>query len=44
MATWLDSLEDYPEDETRLQLPSERKWKHEEELSTEVMIIGGGNM
>ncbi len=43
MATWLTSLEDYPEDESRLRVPSERKWKTEEEASTDVVIIGGGN-
>ncbi|KAH8895412.1 FAD/NAD(P)-binding domain-containing protein [Thozetella sp. PMI_491] len=43
MSTWLNGLDDFPEDESRLQVPTERKWKTQTEITTDVTIIGGGN-
>ena len=43
LSTWLESLQDFPEDESRLHVPSQRNWKSSEETTTDVVIIGGGN-
>ncbi|KAK1975732.1 hypothetical protein LZ30DRAFT_604969 [Colletotrichum cereale] len=42
MATWLNEWEEYPEDETRLRLPS-NQLTEDERICTDVLIVGGGN-
>ncbi len=41
LGTWLQGLDDFPEDESLLQRPSNRKWKTAEDIVTDVVIIGG---
>lgn len=42
MITWMTQLEDHPEDEVLLREPS-APLPQEGNISTEVLIIGGGN-
>jgi hypothetical protein len=42
LSTWLDTLEEHPEDETLLRLPG-RELNGLADFTTDVFIIGGGN-
>jgi len=43
LSTWVVDLRDFLENEELLRAPSDKSYQEQDEIVTEVLIVGGGN-